>query len=309
MRSWFTALALLLAVPTAWAEPLRVVTSFSILADMVKHVGGEDVSVTTLVGANGDAHVYEPTPADARAVGDANLVVVNGLGLEGWMDRLLKSSGYKGPVVVASQGVTPRRMEEEAGTPAREAQGKDQHGQHHRLITDPHAWQDLVNGQRYVANITAALAKADSAHVEAYQRRGATYQAQLQETDQWVRAQIAAVPPSKRRVITSHDALGYFGAAYGVELLAPVGWNTEAEPSAKDVAQLIRQIKKEGVKALFVENMSDPRLIQRIAAESGGVVGGTLYTDALSPSGTAGDSYLGMFRHNVPAMVAAMLRN
>jgi zinc/manganese transport system substrate-binding protein len=309
MYLWFTALALMLAVPMAWAEPFRVVASFSILADIVKHVGGEDVNVTTLVGPNGDAHVYEPTPADVRAVGNAHLVVINGLGFEGWMDRLLKSSGYKGPVVVASQGVTPRQTEEEASIPAREAQGKDQHGQHHRLITDPHAWQDLVNGQRYAANITAALAKADPAHAEAYRRRGAAYQAQLQETDQWVRAQIATVPLSKRRVITSHDALGYFGAAYGVELLAPVSWNTEAEPSAKDVAQLIRQIKKEGVKALFVENMSDPRLIQRIAAESGGVIGGTLYTDALSWPGTPGDSYLGMFRYNVPTMVAAMAKN
>jgi zinc/manganese transport system substrate-binding protein len=314
MRSWFTSLllALILAMPTAWAEePLRVVASFSVLADIVKHIGGEDVTVTTLVGPNGDAHVYEPTPADAKAVGNANLVVVNGLGLEGWMDRLLKSSSYKGPVVVASQGVTPRQMEEEADEHAKEA--PDQHGQReghaHRLITDPHAWQDLANGRRYVATITAALAQADPAQAEAYQRRGEAYQAQLKETDQWVRAQIATVPPAKRRVITSHDAFGYFGAAYGVELLAPVGWSTEAEPSAKEVATLIRQIKKEGVKALFVENMSDPRLMQRIAAESGGVVGGTLYSDALSPPGTPGDSYLGMFRHNVPAMVEAMARN
>jgi len=306
----YLVLALVLIVPTAWAEPLRVVASFSILGDLVKNVGGEDVTVTTLVGPDGDAHVFEATPADAKAVGNANLAVVNGLGFEGWIDRLIKAANYKGPVVVASQGIPPRQMKEEEAEHAKDSHGQDKHEGHgHGLITDPHAWQDLANGQRYVANITAALAKADPAHAEAYQRRGEAYLAQLKETDQWVRGQLAAVPAVKRKVITSHDAFGYFGAAYGVQFLAPVGWSTESEPSAKDVANLVRQIKQAGVRALFVEHMSDPRLLKRIADEASGVVGGTLYSDALAPAGKPGDSYLGMFRHNVPALAAAMAKN
>jgi zinc/manganese transport system substrate-binding protein len=305
----FLVLALMLVIPTAWAEPLRVVASFSILADMVNNIGGENVAVTTLVDADGDAHVYEPTPADAKAVGNAQLVIINGLAFEGWIERLLKSSAYKGEVVIASQGVKPREMEEEAEPHSKSGKKphKD-HGHDHGPI-DPHAWQDLANGRIYVTNIINGLAKADPAHAAAYQQRGEAYLAQLKAADQWVREQLAAVPPAQRRVITSHDAFGYFGAAYGVEFLAPVGWNTENEPSAKQIATLIRQIKKEKIRALFVENMSDPRLIKRIADEAGGVLGGTLYSDALAPAGQPGDSYIGMFRHNTPALTAAMTKN
>ena len=309
----YLLLVLVLVTPAVWAEPLRVVASFSLLADMVKNVGGEDIAITTLVGADGDAHVYEPTPADAKAVGNAQLVIVNGLAFEGWIERLLKSAAYQGEVVVASQGVAPRQMQEEeaeheAKGGKKPHQGHDQHGHDHGS-TDPHAWQDLANGQIYVTNIINGLVKADPAHAAAYQQRGAAYLAQLKATDQWVREQLAAVPPAKRRVITSHDAFGYFSAAYGVEFLAPVGWNTENEPSAKQIATLIRQIKKEGTRALFVENMSDPRLLKRVADEAGGVVGGTLYSDALAPAGQPGDSYIGMFRYNVPALAAAMAKN
>ena len=299
-------LSLVLCASTAWAEPLRVVASFSIMGDMVKNVGGEDVVVTTLVGPDGDAHVYEPTPSDAKAVSNAQLLVVNGLHFEGWMDRLVQSAGYRGEIVVVSQGVTPRQMKEEHEDAAH---GEQHHDPHHHGTIDPHAWQDLANGVIYVDNLIAALVKVDPDHAEAYRRRGAAYRAQLQDTDRWVRAQIATVPAAQRRVITSHDAFGYFSAAYGVEFLAPVGWNTENEPSAKDVARLIRQIKQEKTRALFVENMSDPRLINRIAREAGGVVGGTLYSDALAPAGQTGDSYIGMFRHNVPALTAAMAQN
>ncbi len=299
----------ILFTSTAWADPLRVVATFSILADLVKNVGGEDVAVTTLVGADGDAHVYEPTPADAKAVGNAQLVVVNGLGFEGWMDRLIQSAAYQREIVVVSQGVTPRQMMEEKGEQAKQHHGKNRQEGHDHGTTDPHAWQDLANGQRYVTNIAAALAKVDPTRAEAYRRRSEAYRAQLQETDRWVRVQLAAVPPAKRKVITSHDAFGYFGAAYGVEFLAPVGWNTENEPSAKQIATLIRQIKQEGTRALFVENMSDPRLIKRIADEAGGIVGGTLYSDALAPAGQLGDSYIGLFRANVPALAAAMAKN
>ena len=295
----YLLLALVLVMPAAWAEPLRVVASFSILADMV----------TTLVGVDGDAHVYEPTPADAKAVGNAQLVIVNGLAFEGWIERLLKSAAYQGEVVVASQGVASRHIQEEAEHQPKKGKEPHQGHDHDHGSTDPHAWQDLANGRIYVTNIINGLAKADPAHAAAYQQRGEAYLAQLKATDQWVREQLAAVPPAKRRVITSHDAFGYFGAAYGVEFLAPVGWNTENEPSAKQIATLIRQIKKEGTRALFVENMSDPRLLKRVADEAGGVVGGTLYSDALAPAGQPGDSYIGMFRYNVPALVAAMAKN
>ncbi|MDQ5909550.1 MAG: Metal transporter substrate-binding protein [Pseudomonadota bacterium] len=307
----YLILALMLVMPTAWAEPLRVVATFSILADLVKNVGGADVTVTTLVGADGDAHVYEPTPADAKAVGQAQLVVVNGLHFEGWMDRLLKSSAYSGEIVVASQGVKPRQMAEEPDDHDAH-QPKQEHSEKpagHHADTDPHAWQDLGNGQIYVNNIITAFIKVDPAHAEAYQQRGNAYLAQLKETDQWVREQLATVPPAQRRVMTSHDAFGYFGAAYGVEFLAPVGWNTENEPSAKEIATLIRQIKKEGTRAIFVENMSDPRLVKQMADEAGAVVGGALYSDALAPAGQPGDSYIGMFRYNVPALVAAMAKD
>ena len=301
-------LTVILFGSTAWTAPLRVVASFSILGDIIKNVGGGDVAVTTLVGPDGDAHVYEPTPADAKAVSSAQLLAVNGLHFEGWMDRLVQSAGYRGEIVVASQGVTPRHMEE-----AHE-ESTVQHGAHHpekhdHGAVDPHAWQDLANGQIYVDNLIVALAKVDPDHAEAYRRRGEAYRAQLRDTDRWVRGQIATVPLAKRRVITSHDAFGYFGAAYGVEFLAPVGWNTENEPSAQAIATLIRQNKQEKTRALFLENMSDPRLVQRIAHEASGVVGGTLYSDALAPAGQPGDSYIGLFRYNVPALVAAMAKN
>jgi len=303
-------LMMLLATASVGAEPLRVVATFSILADMLKNVGGDDIVVTTLVGADGDAHVYEPTPADAKAVSQAQLLVSNGLGFEGWIERLAQSAGYRGPMVIASAGVSPRQLateeaEQHTPTPPHSPAAHT----HARGAVDPHAWQDLANEQRYVDNIITALAQADPAHAEMYRQRGGVYRAQLQETDQWVRAQLATIPTARRRVITSHDAFGYFGAAYGVEFLAPVGWNTENEPSARQIARLIRQIKKEGTRALFVENMSDPRLVKRIADEAGGVVGGTLYADALAPAGQPADSYIGLFRYNVPALVAAMAKN
>jgi zinc/manganese transport system substrate-binding protein len=185
--SRYIILILTLVVPTAWAEPLRVVASFSILGDMVKNVGGENVVVTTLVGPDGDAHVYEPTPADAKAVGSASLVVMNGLGLEGWLERLLKSSGYQGEVVIASLGVAPRSMKDEDGEQAKDRHGNNAHEAHDHGLTDPHAWQDLANGHRYVANIVSALVKADPSHADAYQRRGQAYSAQIAETDHWVR--------------------------------------------------------------------------------------------------------------------------
>lgn len=287
------------------AEPVKVVATFSILGDLVQSVGGELVTVTTLVGANGDTHVYQPTPADAKALAAAGLVVENGLNMEGWIDRLIQASGYRGKVVVASAGVEMRTMaaEEEVATAGKSAPASP------RAITDPHAWQDLRNGQTYVRNIAKGLAAADPAHTDAYRANAEAYNQELATLDTWVRQEMDCVPTAKRRVITTHDAFGYFGAAYGVQFIAPEGISTESEPSAAGVARLIRQIKREHIKALFIENMTDPRLIKQIARETGARVGGEIYSDALSERGGPADTYIKMFRHNVPALKAAMLEN
>jgi zinc/manganese transport system substrate-binding protein len=293
-----TAVILFALTGVAAAAPLKVIATFSVIGDLVQTIGGESVAVTTLVAPGGDAHVYQPTPRDAKSIADASLVVVNGLAMEGWLDRLIKASGYQGPILVASDGIATQTMvEEESGA----GKGKP--------VTDPHAWQNLANGRIYVRNIATALAKADPANAAGYDDRAKHLTQEIDALDAWVRQQIAEIPPAKRKIITSHDAFGYFGTAYGVTFLAPVGLSTDSEPTAAGLGQLARQIKKEGIKALFIESMTDPRLIQQLAHESGAVVGGTLYSDTLSPQGGPADSYLKMFRHNVPAMVEAMRKN
>jgi zinc/manganese transport system substrate-binding protein len=290
------------ALPVQAAQPpLQVVSSFSILGDLVKQVGGDAVVVSTLVGPDGDAHVFEPRPVDARRVAQADLVFVNGLNFEGWMARLVTSSGYRGKLITASQGVKPRQMKDEH----EHEHGHDHDHDHGNL--DPHAWQDLANGIIYVENIRAALVAARPEQAEAINARAARYTAQLREMDAFVRNTLARVPAEKRRIITSHDAFGYFGAAYGVELLSPQGRSTESEASASDVAALIRQMKAKQVRAVFVENVSNPRMIERIAREGGGVVGGRLYSDALSSSNEA-NTYLKMFQHNASTLASAMLK-
>ncbi|HTO84061.1 MAG TPA: zinc ABC transporter substrate-binding protein [Methylomirabilota bacterium] len=269
---------------------LKVVASFSVLADIVKTVGGDHIQLTTLVGPDGDAHVFEPTPADAKAVAEADILFVNGLGLEGWMDRLIQSAAYKGPVVAATTGVKARTMEEDGNT-----------------ITDPHAWQDLSNGRLYVANVASALAAADPKDADDFRKAAAAYTAAIEAKDQWVRAELTAVPAGQRKIITSHDAFGYFGAAYGITFLAPEGVSTEAEPSAAGVARLVRQMRSEGIRIVFFENMASPKLVEALAADAGAKVGGTLFSDALSPPGGPADSYLKMFDNNVPQLKAAML--
>jgi zinc/manganese transport system substrate-binding protein len=283
------ALALpFLAAPALGAE-VNAVASFSILGDMVARVGGDRVAVTTIVGPNADTHVYEPKPSDAAAVAGADIFFVNGLGFEGWMDRFVQSTGYSGQLVVASDGVATHEMDEDGET-----------------VTDPHAWQSLSNGVLYVQNIAKGLCAADAAGCATYTANADAYAAELTTLDATVREQLEAVPPEQRKVITTHDAFGYFAEAYGVTFLAPEGISTDAEPSAADVAKLITQIKSEGVRALFVENMSDPRLVQQIADETGVTLGGELYADALSlPDGPA-PTYLDMFRHNVGLLIPAM---
>ena len=274
-------------------DRLKAVASFSILGDLVQKVGGDRVDVVTLVGPDGDAHVYEPTPADARNLAASQLLFVNGLGFEGWMDRLEKSSGFKGKVVVASSGVKPRTMvEEEGGTP--------------ETITDPHAWQDLGNGKLYVANIRDALIAVDPDGKSVYEANATNYLDAIAKEETVVKKVLAALPKERRKIITSHDAFGYFGAAYGLEVIAPEGVSTESEASAQDVAKIIRQIKAEHIPAAFMENITDHRLLDQIARETGAKIGGELYTDALSgPDGPA-PTYLDMFRHNVETLSAAL---
>ncbi|MBB3950516.1 metal ABC transporter substrate-binding protein [Aureimonas jatrophae] len=290
-------------------EPIRVVASFSILGDMVREIGGEHVAVTTLVGPDGDAHVYEPKPSDARALGAADLLVVNGLRFEGWLPRLVDTAGFKGHEVVATDGLAPIPFAGEDEHDHTEDAAHDheaEHAAHEHGVDDPHAWQNLANGVVYAQNIVKGLTEADPAHAADYQAKGNSYVAAIQALDREVRSRLDAIPEARRKVVTSHDAFGYFGKAYGIAFIAPEGVSTEAEASAADVAQIIHQIRDENITAVFVENVTDPRLIDRIVAETGAKVGGTLYSDALSgPDGPA-STYLAMFRNNLAQIVAAL---
>jgi zinc/manganese transport system substrate-binding protein len=290
-RHLMLGLAVIPAAALAQAAPsVPVVASFSILADMVAQIGGDAVSVTSLVSPDGDPHTYEPRPSDLRAVAATRLLVINGLGLEGWMTRLVGASGYRGPVVTASTGIQPRTMVEDGGA----------------TVTDPHAWQNARNGAAYARTIAAALAKADPARAVWFQEAGERYAAAILATDSWIEQQFAPVPPARRIIVTTHDAFGYFGARYGVAVRAAEGISTDAEPSARDIARLVAQIKREHVRAVFLENMTDPRLAAMLAQEAGATLGEKVYSDALSPKGGPADTYLGMFHHNVPLFVAAM---
>ena len=295
------AVAMLLAVVPASAQSkIKVVATFSILADLAKNVGGDQIELSAVVGPDTDAHTYQPRPTDARTLAAAQALVSNGLGFDGWIDRLAKAAPFKGRSIVASTGATTI----EAG-PARGSTL----GHSHAHGPDPHCWQDVACARRYVANIAQGLAEADPANAAAYRDRAAAYDKRLAALDQWIRAEIAKVPAAQRKAITGHDSLGYFAKAYGVQFLAPRSYNTESEPSARDVAALIRQVREQKIKALFVENMTNPGMVEQIARESGAVVGARLYSDALSaPDGPAA-TYEAMMRHNVTALVAGMLKN
>ena len=289
-RIAFALLFAALAAPAAAQERLRVVATFSIIADFVRQVGGDRVAVTTLVGPNGDAHVYQPSPTDAKTLADAKLVVANGLGFEGWMARLVKASGTKAPMIVATRGVKPRKADDGHG-----------HGD-----ADPHAWQSVANAKVYVANIRDALMEADPAGKPAYDANATAYLAKLDALDAEMRATVERIPAERRRIITTHEAFGYFAAAYGVTFIAPQGVSTEAEVSAKDVAKIITQIRKQKIPAVFLENVTDKRLLERIGAESGAKLGGTLYSDALTDEKGEAPTYLQMMQHNVKQLAAAL---
>jgi zinc/manganese transport system substrate-binding protein len=280
-------------------ERLRTVATFSILGDMVARVGGDRVEVKTLVGPGGDAHVYQPTPADAAELAKARLVFQNGLKFEGWIEKLIESSGYKGSVVTTTERIDTISVPDRHGK-------RDKHGHDHSGKADPHAWQSLANALIYVRNIKDGLCRLDIDGCATYAANAAAYVKEIELLNGQIKAQMAAVPPAARKVITSHDAFAYFARAYGIRFLSPRGVSTESEASAKDVARLIDQIRKEKVKALFVENISDPRLIKQIGRETGVALGGTLYSDALSASGGPAATYLDMMRHNARLISGAM---
>ncbi|PSC03427.1 ABC transporter substrate-binding protein [Alsobacter soli] len=298
-RAFLVALLFAASLVPGFAQgpKLPVVATFSILADFVREVGGDRVQVTALVGPNGDAHVYQPTPADAKTLGAAKVIVINGLGLEGWIDRLIRSSGSKAAVVTAAADVKP--------IAPGERQGQQPHGHDHGGA-DPHAWQDIANAKLYVAAIRDALISADPDERAAYEARASGYLARLDALDREVRAAVERIPPERRRVITTHDAFGYFGRAYGIAFVAPQGVSTEAEASAADVARIIRQVRAEKTPAVFLENISDPRLMQRIAKETGAKIGGKLYSDALSEQGGPAGTYIDMMRNNIRELSAAL---
>ncbi|MEA2882929.1 MAG: zinc/manganese transport system substrate-binding protein [Bradyrhizobium sp.] len=272
-------------IPLFAQDKLPVIASFSIPGDLARNVGGDRADIATLVGANGDVHVYTPAPGDAKKISDAKLVVVNGLGLEGWLERLVRSSGSKAPIVIASNGIAPRKL-----------------GAH----ADPHAWQSVANAKIYVANIRDGLSAADPAGAAAYRANAEAYLAKLGALDGEVRAAIAKIPEARRKVISTHAAFGYFADAYGIAFIAPQGVSTESEASARDIAAIITQIRTQKIPAVFLENVSDPRLMRRIAAETGAKIGGTLYSDSLTGQNGEAPTYIDMVRHNIKALTAAL---
>ncbi|MEM9967197.1 MAG: zinc ABC transporter substrate-binding protein [Pseudomonadota bacterium] len=335
---------------TVWSEePIPVVATFSILGDMVQRIGGEHIALTTLVGPDGDAHVYQPTPQDARAVSEAEILFMNGLEFEGWLERLAESASFDGKMVVATTGVTPIAFDEhdeeghhddehgahddhgddhaakedhddhgdehaEHDDHGEDHAGHDDHGEDHaghdhghdHGAFDPHAWQSLDAAVIYVDNITAALSVADPDNANEYYANRATYVAEIEALEEEIHELMDALPEDKRTFVTSHDAFGYFAAAYDLTFKAPQGLSTESEASAADVASLITQIREEGISAVFVESITDNRLMEQIANETGATIGGTLYSDALSGEDGPASTYLDMMRHNATTMSQAI---
>ncbi|MBK5353356.1 metal ABC transporter substrate-binding protein [Pseudomonas sp. TH41] len=288
MRVLLVLFSLMLSMSLSAAEKLQVVTSFSILADMTHQVGGDHIQITNMVGPDADAHTYEPTPDDAKALLTAKLIIENGLGFEPWLDRLVTSTETTTPVISASHGVIPRSLDEDGKT-----------------VPDPHAWHNLANTELYISNITKALIAADPANKADYQRNSEAYLKQIYALLAEAKAKLGSLPPGNRKIVTSHDAFGYLGQAYGIHFMAPQGLSTEREPSAAEVAALITQIRQANVKAVFMENIKDARLLKQIADESGAHIGGTLYSDALAATGPA-STFAGLFEHNLNTLYEAL---
>lgn len=278
------------------AAQLEVVTSFSILADVARQVGGDHVEVTSLIGPNEDAHGYQPKPSDARLLGRANLVIANGLGFDPWIERLAPSAGHSNPVVIASKGID-----------ALDDAGDHGHHGHDHGPSDPHAWQDVSNVRHYARNIARALERIDPTNADAYRQNAATYDRALEALDAEIRSTMSVLPVSRRKLVTSHDAFGYFGKAYGISVIAAAGISDQSEPSAAGIARLIRQLRREKIPVVFIENINDARLIERIAQEGGARLGGKLFSDALSEPDGSAPTYIEMMRHNLATLMDGLI--
>jgi len=297
----FGLTAVLLAAPGKAADRITVAATFSVIGDMLAHVGGDHIGIKTIVGAGGDCELYQPTSADDATVASARAVFLNDLNdeFEPWLEPLLKQAEFKGAKELVSRGARTLTAEEEHPVSGRQLP----------TAIDQHAWLDPRNGVVYARNIAAALARLDPANAADYRARAAAYMKDIQTVDEWARKEMAGVPVGKRRVLTSHDSLRYLANAYGITLLTVNGWTNASEPSAAELAKLTRQIRAARVKALFLDSITDPRAMQRIAGETGAAIGGTLYGDSLSPAGGEADSYIEMLRHDVTTLKAGMLSN
>ena len=284
-------LAVTLAGNPAQAAPLKVATSFSILEDLVKNVGGDNVEITNFVPRDGDAHTYEPGAQDVKNLADAKLVFISGVGLEAWFQKLVKNSGTPARVIVASMGIKPNTFEDEG-----------------RIVDDPHLWWNLQNTIQYVQNIQKALSSADPANAGTYKSNAKKYALELKQLDTWARNQIATIPVANRKLVTNHDAFNYFARRYGFKIVGLVvpSVGTERDPSARETAQLVDTIRRENVRAIFTENVISPKLAESVAKETGVRIAPPLYSDALGAIGTPGESFLKMFRHNVTTIVNAL---
>ena len=300
-RCFVALAALLLAGPARAVDQIPVVATFSVIGDMLANVGGDHIDIKTIVAAGGDCELYQPTAADVATVAAARAVFINDLNeeFEPWLESLLKQAVFKGVKVVVTRGVRTLTAEEEHPVSGRQLPA----------AIDQHAWLDPRNGVTYVRNIAEALTRLDPASAADYRAHATAYRSQIRAVDDWARKQIADVPAGKRRALASHDSLQYIASAYGITLLAVNGWTNRSEPSAAELAKLARQIRAEHVKALFLDSITDPRSMQRIAAEAGAVIGGTLYGDSLSPEPGEADSYIKMLRHDISTLKAGMLGN
>jgi zinc/manganese transport system substrate-binding protein len=300
MKHWLLivlALVMLGAPSPSQAEPLRVVVSFSILADMVHEIGGDLVAVQPIVGPDRDMHGFQPTPSDVKKLAAAQLVIVNGLGFEGWLQRAIKASGYQGKVIVATDGIKPLSA------------SKDDHDHAHEATAfDPHAWQDVALARSYARTIAAGLIAALPQQADVLKAQAAAYDAELAALDEKIRSDFAAIPAEQRKVITTHDAFGYFARAYAIKFFAPLGLSAEAAVKPAELSALQRQIRREGITAAFFENFGNPKLLQQLAQDTGITVGGTLYGDALSKADGPAANYLALMRYNAAQLVAAMRR-
>ena len=313
LRSVFVISSLFLAAPVAAQEgkPISVVATFSIIGDMVKRVGGDAVKLTTLVGPGGDAHIYQPTPADAASLSKADVLIMNGLDFEGWIKRLIQASESKAVTTIATRGVLPLKADEHEDEghdkhDKHDDKKSDDHAGHDHGAFDPHAWQSIQNAIIYVDNITNALAKAAPVNATYFYKNRAEYVSELRALEAQIKKLVQTIPPEQRTVVTSHDAFGYFAETYGLSFVAPQGLSTESEASAQEVANLIQQIRKEKISAVFIETITDNRLLEQIASETGASIGGTIFSDALSPASGPASTYLKMMRHNTITIAKAL---